>query len=189
MSHRRLWTHKTHHGPDSGEATTFPYVVYSAPLHGVTSKWLFVPRLLSGSPKIAIAGTLATLRAHNFLSCSRRRELSNGMSHVACTQGNRVDSWLLVVESQIANLTPDLSFGHNLCYRCRNGSCEAIFNIYASRPFQRYKKHLKARCFDPCNWVLNFWESRRTPKSPFQECECHPHTPSKWGCDSLGFMV
>jgi len=26
-------THKTHHGPDSGEATTFPHIVYSASLH------------------------------------------------------------------------------------------------------------------------------------------------------------
>jgi hypothetical protein len=23
------WTHKTHHGPDSGEATTFPHIVFS----------------------------------------------------------------------------------------------------------------------------------------------------------------
>jgi hypothetical protein len=71
-----------------------------------------------------------------------------------------------------------------LCCKCLNGSCEAIFDIYASRPFQWYKKHLKVRCFDPCNRVLNFWESQRTPKSPFQECECHLHTPSKWGCDN-----
>jgi hypothetical protein len=25
-------THKTHHGPDSGEATTFPHIVFSATL-------------------------------------------------------------------------------------------------------------------------------------------------------------
>jgi hypothetical protein len=24
------WTHKTHHGPNSGEATTFPHIVFSA---------------------------------------------------------------------------------------------------------------------------------------------------------------
>jgi hypothetical protein len=33
-SHGRLWTRKTHHGPDSGEATTFPHIVFSTPLHG-----------------------------------------------------------------------------------------------------------------------------------------------------------
>jgi len=26
-------THKTHHGPDSGEGTTFPHIVYFAPLY------------------------------------------------------------------------------------------------------------------------------------------------------------
>jgi hypothetical protein len=104
------------------------------------------------------------------------------VSHSTWTHQGRVDSQLLVVGSQIASLIPDLSFACNLCCKCPNGSCKAIFDIYASRSFQRYKKHLKARCFDPCNRVLNFWESRRTPKSPFQECECHPHTPSKWGC-------
>jgi len=27
-------THKTHHGSDSGEATTFPHIVFSATLRG-----------------------------------------------------------------------------------------------------------------------------------------------------------
>ncbi len=117
-------------------------------------------------------------------TCSSPWELFNSVSHSACTHRGRVDSRLLVVGSQIVNLTPGLSFVHNLCCRCPNGPCEAIFDIYASRPFQRYKEHLKARCFDPYNRVLNFWESYRTPKSPFRECECHPDTPSKWGCDN-----
>ncbi len=94
-----------------------------------------------------------------------------------------------MVESQTANLIPSPSFAHNLCCRCPNDSSEAISDTYASRTFQWYKKHFRARCFDPYNRVLNFWESRRTPKSPFRECECHPHTPSKWGCDNLGFNV
>jgi hypothetical protein len=29
-----ILTHKTHHGPDSGEATTFPHIVFSALLRG-----------------------------------------------------------------------------------------------------------------------------------------------------------
>ncbi len=58
---------------------------------------------------------------------------------------------------------------------------QAIFDIYTSRPFQRYKEHFKARCFDPCNQALKFWESRRTPSSHFWECESHPHTCLKVG--------
>jgi len=37
-------------------------------LMGPISKWLFVPELPSGSPEIAILGTLATLGPHNFAS-------------------------------------------------------------------------------------------------------------------------
>jgi hypothetical protein len=69
-------------------------------------------------------------------SCSPHRELSNDMLHVACTQGNRVDSRLPMVGSQIASLTPGLSFGHNLCCKYPNGSCEPILDIYTSIAFQ-----------------------------------------------------
>jgi len=90
-----------------------------------------------------------------------------------------------VVGSQTANLTPGPFFDHNLCCRCPNGSCKAILDIYTSRPFQWYKEHFNASCFDLCNCVLSFWESRRTPKSHFWECEWRLTLPSKWGCDTL----
>jgi hypothetical protein len=69
-------------------------------------------------------------------SCSPHRELSNGVSHATCMQGNLVDSRLPVVGTQIANLIPGLSFGHNLCCRCPNGSCKPILDIYNSIVFQ-----------------------------------------------------
>jgi hypothetical protein len=114
-------------------------------------------------------------------TCSSPRELSNGVSHFTCTHRDRVNSWLLVVGSQTASFTPGPSFDHNLCFRCPNGSCEAILDIYTSRPFQRYKEHLKARCFDSCNRTLSFRESQRTLKSHFRECEWRPHTSLKVG--------
>jgi len=105
-----------------------------------TSKWHFVSGLPNGSFKIAKVGTLATLGPHNFVckssiemrsktSYSPCQDLSNGMSYAICMQGNRVDFRLLMVRSQTANLIPDLSFGHNLCFRCPNGSCEPISDI------------------------------------------------------------
>ncbi len=103
------------------------------------------------------------------------------MLHSTYTHWDQVDSRLLVVRSQTASLTLGPSFNHNLCCKCPNGSCEAILNIYTLRPFQRYNKHLNARCFVPCNRALNFWESRRTPKSHFRECEWQPHTSLKVG--------
>jgi hypothetical protein len=75
-------------------------------------------------------------------TCSSSQELSNSVSHSIYTHCDWVDSRLFVVGSQIANLTPGPSFEHNLCCRCPNGSCEAIFDIYTSRPSQRYKERL-----------------------------------------------
>jgi hypothetical protein len=33
MSHGQIRTHETHHGPDLGEATTFPLIIYFAFIH------------------------------------------------------------------------------------------------------------------------------------------------------------
>jgi hypothetical protein len=171
-------THKTHHGPDSGEATTFPYIVFSAMLRGGFIQMALFP----GTPKlesrncpetvpVGVLGlwTLVTpdcrvwsRRGLNH-NCSPRRDLFNAMLHSQFGGWEKVDSRLLVVGSQIASLTPDPSFAHNLGCICSNDQCEAIFDIYASRPFQWHQEYLHARCFGPCCWVLNIRKSRRTP--------------------------
>jgi len=46
-SHGRPWIHLIHHGPDSGEATTFPHIVFSALLHRNHIRMTFFP----GTPK------------------------------------------------------------------------------------------------------------------------------------------
>jgi len=51
------------------------------------------------------------------------------MLHTTYTQRNQGDSQLLMVESQIVNLTPDPSFGHNLCFKYPIGSYKPIFDI------------------------------------------------------------
>jgi len=56
-------------------------------------------------------------------------ELSNGIWHATYTQGNWGNSWLLMVRSQIGNLIPGPSFGHNLCFNYPNGSWEFILDI------------------------------------------------------------
>jgi len=85
------------------------------------------------------------------------------MSHATYMQGNWVDSRFLMVRSQIANLTPGPSFGHNLCFKCPNGSCEPILDIKISINFQWYKELLEPLGFDPCNHSLNIRKSTRTP--------------------------
>jgi hypothetical protein len=100
-------------------------------------------------------------------TCSPRRDLSNDVLHSRFVGQKEVDSRLLVVRSQTANLTPGPSFAHNLGYRCPNGQCEAIFYIYASRTFQWHQEHLNARCFGPFCRAMNIRESRRTSNPHF----------------------
>ncbi len=112
-------------------------------------------------------------------TCSSPRELCNSVLYSTCMHQGWVDSRLLVVGNQTTNLTPDLSFCHNMCCKCPDGPCEPVFDIYTLIAFQWYKEHHNARCFDLCNWTVKFQESQRIPKSPFWECEFHPHTLSK----------
>jgi hypothetical protein len=99
-------------------------------------------------------------------SCSPSRELPM-VCRILDTHWGRVDSRLLVVGSQTVNLTIGLSFCHNLCWRCPNGSCKPIFDNYTLIAFQWYKERFNARCFDPYNWTLKSWESRWTPNPHF----------------------
>ncbi len=106
---------------------------------GATSKWLFVP----GLPSPKTVSKLSRFRLSKLWqlitpcsdlqsgwgmkkTCNSPSELSNGVLHSACTHRGRVDSRLLVVGSQIVNLTPGLSFAHNLCCICPNGPCKAF---------------------------------------------------------------
>jgi hypothetical protein len=96
-------------------------------------------------------------------SCRPRRELFNGIWHATCTQVNQGNFRLLMVESQIGNLTPDPSFGHNLCFKYANGSCKPILNICVPINFQRYKDFFNPMNFDPYNHPLKIRESIGTP--------------------------
>jgi hypothetical protein len=137
------------------------------PFHEAHIQMAFCPRIpKEGVPKLPKLGLLQLwvpitscanlgLRWGLKQTCSPHQELSNGMSHATYMQVNRVNSWLLVVGSQTTNLTPGLSFGHNLCFKCPNGSCEPILNIYVSISFQWYKEFFNPLGFDPCNPSLN----------------------------------
>jgi hypothetical protein len=45
MNHEQPRIHKTHHGSDLGEATTFPLIVYFAPLHRGHIQMVFCPKI------------------------------------------------------------------------------------------------------------------------------------------------
>jgi len=43
-NHEQIWIHKIHHGPDLGEAITFPLIVYFVSGHGASIQMAFSPR-------------------------------------------------------------------------------------------------------------------------------------------------
>jgi hypothetical protein len=88
------------------------------------------------------------------------------MWHATYIYENQSDSRLLVIESQTSNLTPWPSFGHNLCFKYPNGSCDHILDICIPRIFQWYKELINPMSFDLCNHPLKTWKSivTSTPK-------------------------
>jgi len=74
--------------------------------------------------------------------------------------------------NQITNLTPGLSFSHNLCFKNSNGSCEPILDIYIPRSFQCYKEIFNPMSFGPL-------------LSPFEDSRVHWDSNSQNG-NSLG---
>jgi len=100
-------------------------------------------------------------------TCSSRWELSNNVLHSLCTHQGRVDSWLLMVESQTTSLTPGPSFCHNLCCRCPNGSCKTIFDIYTSINFNDMKKSSMQGVLTPAIELWSFKSPGGLPSPHF----------------------
>jgi hypothetical protein len=113
--------HKTHHGLDSGEATTFPHIVFST-----TLRWGYIQMaLFPGTSKLESRNCPETVLVRvpglwEFITpdcevwsqrglnqtCSPHRDLSNDVSHSWFGGQEEVDFWLLVVGSLPAPLLP-----------------------------------------------------------------------------------
>jgi hypothetical protein len=65
-SRGRPWIHLTHHGPGSGEATTFPHIVFSMLLHRAHARMLLCPGTLKVESRNYPGWTPETLGVHNF---------------------------------------------------------------------------------------------------------------------------
>jgi hypothetical protein len=145
--HEHTRIHKTHHGPDLGEATTFPLVIFFVISRRAYIQMSFCPKTLKlGIPKFSKLGLLWFWRPITFCVDLRLRrglkksftfhwKLSKDMWQANCTQVNQGESWLLVIRNQIGSLTPNPSFGHNLFLKYSNGTCEPILKIYILRVF------------------------------------------------------
>jgi len=117
-----------------------PYSILCASPRGSHPNGLFVLGLPKGSletAKVRLQQLCKAITSYSDLrsgwglkqSCSSRQELSNIILHSICTHESRVNSQFFVIGSQIVNLTPGLSFYHNLCCKCPNKSCEPILDI------------------------------------------------------------
>ncbi len=147
-SHGLTRTHMTHHGPDSGGSHHLPpYSILCSSARRLHPNDFFSQDSQGGVPKLSqfgLSGLWASITSRPEFgsrqglnqSCSSPRELSNAMSHTVLGRREEVESRLLVVGSQTANLTPGPSFAHNLGCRCANGQCEGILEIYTSRTFE-----------------------------------------------------
>jgi hypothetical protein len=93
------------------------------------------------------------------------------MWHATYMQVNQGNSQLLVVGSQIGNLTFGPSFGHNLCCKYSNESyklpqfppLKKKVDIYVSKTFQWYNEIFNLMNFDPKNCFVKIWKSIETP--------------------------
>jgi hypothetical protein len=120
MSHGHTRTHKTHHGPDLGEATTFPpYNILCVWPQGQHLNVILFRDSQVGVPKFPKLGLLWLWRPITLCvdfrlrwglkqNCNPHWEFANGMWHIICTQGNQ---------------------GHKFCFKYSNGSCEPILDI------------------------------------------------------------
>jgi len=153
MNHGQTWTHKTHHGLNLGKPPPSPYNILCAWSQDEHPNVILSRDFQLGVlkfPKLELPrfwrpiSLCADLQLRwglkkNYNPCW---ELSNGILLATYMQGNRGDSWLSVVGSQIANLTLGPSFGHNLYFKCPNGSSKPILDIYVPRVFQWYEELL-----------------------------------------------
>jgi len=150
IHHGQFWLTKFTTAQIWGNHHLLPYsILYASPRNPHPNDMLFqdsqvgVPKL----PKLGFSQLWGPITSHVDLglrwglkkSCSPCRELFQG--YVACCLNtSKLGQFpTFNVGSQIANLTFDLSFGHNLCFKCPNGSCEPILDIYVSIAFQWYK--------------------------------------------------
>jgi hypothetical protein len=149
-SHRRFQIHKTHHGRDSGEATTLPrYNIFCTSPRRLHRNGFLSRDSRREVPKLPRLGLPQLCRAiiscSDFWSrqglkqsCSFRWELSNGVSHTTtCTLVGRFLTFCDFESNCQFDSWP--FFFHNLRYKCPNGSCEHILDIYNSIDFQWYK--------------------------------------------------
>jgi hypothetical protein len=95
-NHGHTWIHKIHRDLDLGEATTFPFIVFSVTTTGLHSNDIFprIPKLrIAQFPKLGLLPLWTPITSYVDLqlrwglkqSCRFHWEFSNNISHASCT--------------------------------------------------------------------------------------------------------
>jgi len=142
------------------------HIIYFAPLREAHIQMTFCPEIPKGESRKCQSWNSCNfvgLQLHAQTSdqdevWSKVAALVESFPTLCCTPfaHTKVESILNFLWSgvKLPVLIPNLSFCHNLCCKCPNGSCEPILNICTSITFQWYKKFLNARCFDFYNCFM-----------------------------------
>ncbi len=111
----------------------------------------------------------------------------------------RKSGWFSTFNGRESNWQFDymVFFCHNLCFRCPNGSCKPILDIYVLISFQWYKKLFEPMCFDPCNCALkiqeSIWDSNSHNGSSLGSVRVHSltffSTPKSSRCDFCSLLA
>jgi hypothetical protein len=67
MNHGQTRIHKTHHGSNLGETTTFPLIIYFVHGHGISTQMSFCPETLKWESPNSQSWDSLTLGTHNFV--------------------------------------------------------------------------------------------------------------------------
>jgi hypothetical protein len=121
-------------------------------------------------------------------TCSSPWEHSNDVSHSTCTHRNRVVSQLLMVKSQIANLTSGSSFCHNLCCRCPNGSTRPFLTSTLQYLSNDMKNASRRGVLTLAIELWSFGSLGGFPSPHFGSVSVILTLSQKWGCDMLHIL-
>ncbi len=114
MTHGQIQIHKIHHGPDLGEATTFPLIIYFVPGHGTSTQMSFCP----GTP--TWESNSHNRDSHNFVC----RPPIKMRSEAELQASSRAFQWYVARHFHARKLGPFVTFD----------GCESNYQ-FDSRPF------------------------------------------------------
>jgi hypothetical protein len=138
--------------------------------------WIVVTLALGLRQGKGLQGCRPRGRPESHITCSRECKKCEGMNP-------HNPKWTPIVEVGVSNGLPNIQ-------SAIQGSKPIVLNnfLYRWKTIETQMSKMGLHCsFGHLKHKLWPKEGSRV-KLLVRECECHPHTPSKWGCDNLGVL-